>query len=209
MMFLWVASAVPFGAYFIGQRSNMALQIQPQLFCFFCSISFAQTLFYPPVHWPRYRAFTIWAITLIMCGGLQCALIFPLRPLNDKGIHWPLLIVGIVAAVLLAGGLIPPYFELWKYKGRVVGINFVFLSMDSLGALFSMLSVFTQDGDDIDILGVVLYAVVLALEIGIFASHSIWAIRVRWFGLPVDDLPEEQGSAKCETDTISAFSHVP
>lgn len=36
-----------------------------------------------------------------------------------------MLVVGIVAAILLAAGLLPPYGELWKRKGRVVGINWV------------------------------------------------------------------------------------
>jgi hypothetical protein len=32
-------------------------------------------------------------------------------------------IIGIVAAILLAAGLIPPYFEIAKRRGRVVGIS--------------------------------------------------------------------------------------
>ncbi|KAK7679746.1 hypothetical protein QCA50_017248 [Cerrena zonata] len=52
-----------------------------------------------------------------------------------------MLVVGIVASVLLAIGLLPPYFEIWKRRGRVYGINFFFLSMDSAGALLSMISI--------------------------------------------------------------------
>ncbi len=33
--------------------------------------------------------------------------------------------VGVIAAVVLAAGLIPPYFEIWKRRGRVVGISTV------------------------------------------------------------------------------------
>jgi len=35
------------------------------------------------------------------------------------------MIVGIFAAVLLAAGLLPPYGELWKRRGRVIGLNWV------------------------------------------------------------------------------------
>ena len=35
------------------------------------------------------------------------------------------MVVGIIAAVLLAAGLHPPYGELWKRRGRVIGINWV------------------------------------------------------------------------------------
>lgn len=36
-----------------------------------------------------------------------------------------MLVVGIVASVLLAAGLLPPYGEIWKRRGRVIGINWV------------------------------------------------------------------------------------
>lgn len=36
---------------------------------------------------------------------------------------WPDIVVGVVATVLLASGLIPPYFELRKRDGRVIGIS--------------------------------------------------------------------------------------
>lgn len=82
-----------------------------------------------------------------------------------------MLVVGIVASVLLAVGLIPPYFELAKRKGRVVGFNFFFLAMDSGGALFSILSVVVGD---MDVMSLVLYAIVLVMELGIFASQIFW-----------------------------------
>lgn len=84
-----------------------------------------------------------------------------------------MLVIGIIASILLALGLVPPYFELAKRKGRVVGINFVFLSLDSGGALFSLLSVVVGT---MDIMSLILYAIVLAMEIGIFLSQIIWYI---------------------------------
>lgn len=35
------------------------------------------------------------------------------------------MVVGIIAAILLAAGLLPPYGELWKRRGRVIGLNWV------------------------------------------------------------------------------------
>lgn len=69
--------------------------------------------------------------------------------------RWPDLVVGVVAAILLSVGLLPPYFELWKRDGRVIGFSkfgfvrvpdrvlswptdWVFLSIDTLGGLFSL-----------------------------------------------------------------------
>jgi hypothetical protein len=48
--------------------------------------------------------------------------------------------MGIIAAILLAAGLLPPYGELWKRRGRVIGINWVFLAMDWSGAFFSLMA---------------------------------------------------------------------
>lgn len=45
-----------------------------------------------------------------------------------KGITWPDLLVGIVAAIMLGAGLVPVYFELWKRNGRVVGFSEYLLS---------------------------------------------------------------------------------
>lgn len=41
----------------------------------------------------------------------------------NKGVTWPDIVVGVIAAILLAAGLLPPYFELWKRDGRVIGFS--------------------------------------------------------------------------------------
>lgn len=72
----------------------------------------------------------------------------------DGGVEWPMTLVGSIAAFILLLGIAPPYPEIWKRRGRVVGISkdpqpkflvlaecaldFVFLAMDSLGAGFSL-----------------------------------------------------------------------
>lgn len=83
----------------------------------------------------------------------------------NRGVEWPMTLVGVISAILLAGGLIPPYFEIAKRHGRVVGISmqhsprmsspsfrdanrlcadFVFLSVDWLGAFFSLMALGTS-----------------------------------------------------------------
>lgn len=191
MMFLWAASGIPFGIYFMVQTANLVLRIQPHLFMFFSMLCFWQTLYYPPCRLGFWKSS---ACILVMCGvivGAELGCILPLRHLYNKGIEWPNLIPGVIATVLLAVGLLPPYWELAKRKGRVIGINFVFLSLDSTGAIFNIAAVGEQPGD-VDILGIVLYLVVVALEIGIYMSHAIWALRVRYFGLEVEELSEEE-----------------
>ncbi|KAI5969070.1 HIR3 [Candida margitis] len=182
MMFLWAASGIPFSIYFIGIDGSIPLRIQPQLFTFFCLVTWIQVLYYPPVQLPRRKLVLVAGAFVLVSVGLELGFILWLRPLHRRGITWPMLIIGIIASILLAVGLIPPYFELAKRKGRVIGINFVFLTMDSLGAIFSLLSIVVGK---FDVLSCILYAIVIALELGIFTSHFIWWLR---FG---KDAPKE------------------
>ena len=57
-----------------------------------------------------------------------------------RGVSWPVTLIGVVAAVLLIVGFVPVPFELWKRRGRVVGIDFAFLTIDWLGAFFSLMA---------------------------------------------------------------------
>lgn len=171
MMFLWCACGVPFLIYFNATDASVPLKIQPVLFTFFCLLSWIQTLYYPPVQLSK-RKLSLYVVSfLLVAVGCQVGFILWLRPLYRRGIEWPMLIIGIAASILLVLGLVPPYFEMAKRKGRVVGINFVFLGMDASGALFSLLSVVVGN---MDAMSLVLYALVLAMELGIFAGSFFW-----------------------------------
>lgn len=132
---------------------------------------------------PYVSKWTTWNATLVgiavgaIFGGVEALLILTLKPLYDRGVAWPIMIFGIVAAILLAAGLLPPYFELWKRSGRVVGINFLFLTIDWLGAFFSLMGVVAQN--TFDPLGGCLFIVCIFIEGGIFVSHGIWLFRTR------------------------------
>lgn len=205
MMFLWSACGVPFSVYFICKDANIPIQVQPQLFTFFAGICWAQSLYYPPRDWTLKKTTIILVGTFIVFAGVECALIIPLRKIyQERGIEWPITLMGVLAAILLAAGLIPPYLELWKRKGQVVGINFIFLAIDTLGAIFSIFSLVSEgDGPDIDILGCVIYAVVLFLELGIFTSHITWMIRFRKERkLAKAKLTEEEENIETQTSAI-------
>ncbi|CUM65135.1 uncharacterized protein PRCAT00002762001 [Priceomyces carsonii] len=175
MMFLWTASGIPFGIYFFGTDGSVPLRVQPQLFTFFCLITWAQTLYYPPLKVSVIKMVALVGTFVLVAVGLEVGFILWLRPIYRDGKHWPMLVIGIIASVLLAVGLIPPYFELAKRQGRVVGINFFFLGMDSMGALFSLVSIIVGS---MDRMSMALYAIVLALELGIFTSQILWYITI-------------------------------
>ncbi|KAI9783291.1 MAG: hypothetical protein M1816_001423 [Peltula sp. TS41687] len=176
MMFLWALSGVPTGVYAIVQHFNLPLQIQPQIFILLTLLCFAQTLVYHD-RWSAARALLTILLVALVFAGAEAGLIVGLRGPYASGVDAPVLAVGVVAAVLLAAGIVPPYFELAKRNGRVVGINFWFLAVDWLGAFFNLMALVAQDA--FDVLGGVMFAVVLALETGIFVSHVVWRVRTR------------------------------
>lgn len=178
MMFLFAVSGVPFAIYFIVQKSNIPVQVQPFVFMSLSLVCLYQCFIYPPISMKYTKAIAIMVATVAIFAGIMLGCILPLRPLYERGVTWPVTFIGVIAAVLLGAGLLPPYWELWKRGGRVVGLNFVFLLIDSLGALFSLFSLVAQKGD-LDVLGCVLYIVVIVLEAGIFLSHGIWLLRTR------------------------------
>lgn len=176
MMFLWAISAVPFGVYAIVQNFNIPIQIQPQIFCALALVSWVQILIYNHKY-TTWRGSLVGLVVGLTFGGVEALLILTLKPLYDRQVAWPIMVVGVVAAILLAAGLLPPYFELWKRAGRVVGINFLFLTIDWLGAFFSLMGVVAQA--TFDPLGGCLFIVCLIIEGGIFVSHGLWLFRTR------------------------------
>lgn len=200
MIFLWAISAVPFGVYAIVQNFNIPIQIQPQVFCALALVSWVQILIYNN-KWTTLKASFVGTAFGVVFGGVEALLILTLRPLYDRQVAWPIMIVGIAAAILLAAGLLPPYFELWKRSGRVVGINFVFLTIDWLGAFFSLMGVVAQN--TFDPLGGCLFIVCIVIEGGIFVSHGIWLFRTRRLRAVAKD-----GSRDLDELPESDFYHV-
>ncbi|KAI1431784.1 PQ-loop-domain-containing protein [Xylaria sp. CBS 124048] len=176
MMFLWASCGVPFGIYAIVQKFNIPVQVQPQIFMFLCLVNWGQTLLYTH-KWALLKVLLVVSGTGAIFAGIEVALILTIRPIYNKGNEVPVIVIGVVSAILLAAGLIPPYGEAWKRRGRIKGINFAFLTLDSLGAFFSLLSLVAQKS--FDVLGGIMYLVVILLEIGIFATHLIWMFRTR------------------------------
>jgi hypothetical protein len=86
---------------------------------------------------------------LAVFAGVETGLIFVIKPAYSRGIDWPVLTIGIVAFVSLISGYLPIPFELLKRRGRVVGIDFIFLTIDWCGAFFSLLALVAQNEFDV------------------------------------------------------------
>ncbi|CAG5186654.1 uncharacterized protein ALTATR162_LOCUS11653 [Alternaria atra] len=176
MLILWSICGVPFGVYAIVQNFNFALKFQPQAFAGLTLIAWGQTLYYHN----KWRVWTATLATVALAasfGIMELILILTLRGPYSRGVEWPMMLMAISASVIQVIGLIPPYFELAKRNGRVIGIDFWFLTIDYLGAFFSLMAVVAQQW--FDALGASLYIACMVLETGIFASQAIWLWRVR------------------------------
>ncbi|KAH9861381.1 hypothetical protein J1614_011127 [Plenodomus biglobosus] len=176
MLILWSICGVPFGVYAIVQNFNFALKFQPQAFAGLTLIAWGQTLYYQN----KWKAWTATVATIALAGSfalMEMILILTLRGPYSRGVEWPMMLMAISASVIQIVGLIPPYFELAKRNGRVIGIDFWFLIIDYAGAFFSLMAVVAQQW--FDALGASLYIACMVLETGIFASQAIWMWRVR------------------------------
>ena len=82
---------------------------------------------------------------LAIFAGVEVGLVFAIRPSYSKGLEWPVLLIGIIAFLTLISGYIGIPFELLKRRGRVVGIDFIFLAIDWNGAFFSLMALVAQN----------------------------------------------------------------
>ena len=201
-----LTGAVPFGVYAIVQNFNIPLQIQPHVFCCLSLVSWAQILFYNN-GWRVWTGSLLAGSMAVFFAGLEVLLVLTLRGPYEHGNNAGMLAMGILASVTLAIGLLPPYWEAWKRSGRIIGFNWIFLSVDFSGAFFSLMALVAQQ--TFDVLGGILYIICLILEGGIFVSHVLWRIRTRKLrkkakaaGVYFDDMPEA-AKYQCDTDRIA------
>ena len=98
-------------------------------------------------------------------GGIEIALIFALKVATTRHITWPVTFMAILAAVLLAAGVLRHYWDIYTHR-TVRGISFIFVGIDAAGDLFSLVSVFFQA--ELNVLGMAIYGTELALWTGVF-----------------------------------------
>lgn len=104
-------------------------------------------------------------------GGLEAALIVALRVAKEKDLQWPLTLMAVLSAALLAAGVLRHYVDVYLHR-TVRGISFLFVGIDAAGDLFSLVSVLFQP--ELDVLGLVIYGTELVLWVGIFACGGYY-----------------------------------
>lgn len=146
LVLTWASSALPLGVYNIALNTNIPLILQPQLFGTLGAVAWVQCLYYDKHFSLRRTVLTFFAF-LIVVGGLQVAFVFAVRHGLAEGNGRPLQFFGVMTVILIFGGLLPQFYEIWKLK-EVLGISMAFMIIDGLGGVFSTLSLAFKDSID-------------------------------------------------------------
>lgn len=170
MMLLWAAAGVPLGVYNIVEEFNIALRIQPQILTTLSLITWAQCLYYGK-GFSIAKCIAAVVPLLLVLGGIEAGLIFALREAKSHDLKWPLILMAVLSAALLAAGVLRHYWDIYVHR-TVRGISFFFVGIDAAGDLFSLVSVVF--GPALDVLGMVIYGTELVLWLGIFICGGIF-----------------------------------
>ncbi|ORY70646.1 PQ loop repeat-domain-containing protein [Leucosporidium creatinivorum] len=170
MLLIWFLGGIWLGAYCVLKDLAIPLIVQPQCFCALSAIAYAQTLVYDKRKSTTY-AVSVTAIAFLFAGGLEAAWIFGARAAEARGSNGVTTAAGVLSAVLIAAGLLPQLYEVYKYKA-VIGVSLVFLGVDAIGGVFSTLSLVFSAGE-FDTLACCSYAIVVLFELLIFALYFL------------------------------------
>ncbi|KAG7443586.1 uncharacterized protein BT62DRAFT_988181 [Guyanagaster necrorhizus] len=160
LVLIWGLTSIFLGVYAIVQKLSIALIVQPQLFGTLSLVSWGQCQYYDN-NWSIKRSVLTVASIISLIGGLQAGMVFAVRPSYEHGNHRGVDFFGVFASVMLAVGLLPQFYEIYKYK-EVIGISILFMLVDLSGGVFSLLSLVFRDS--FDALAGVAYGLVVVLD---------------------------------------------
>ncbi|GAA6029975.1 hypothetical protein JCM8097_009197 [Rhodosporidiobolus ruineniae] len=197
----WMVSGATLGIYAIVQDISIPIIVQPHCYGALCAFIICQILHYDR-KWRWYASYLGgFATYAVVCAGFEVGMVYACRAGEARGNSAGTKVFGVVNVIALAAGFFPQFWEIYKLK-EVVGISYAFLFMDSLGAVFSIVSLACKTEESIDVLALVGYIVVLAFEIliGIVAAIINPMAQRRRDALAA----EEKADATAERDLASS-----
>ena len=183
MMMFWAWAGVPLGVYNIVSDFNIALQIQPQILSFLSLMTWIQCYHYEK-HWTILHSLVVVIPIASVMAGIEAGLIFALRVAVNHHVHWPVTFMAVLAALFLALGVLSHYVDIYRHR-TVRGISFLFIGIDALGDLTSIISVIFQP--KLEVLGLVIYSVELVLWLGVFACGGYYNL-IPWMEKKISKL---------------------
>lgn len=173
MMLLWATAGIPLGAYNIAQNFHVALRIQPQILTALSLATWTQCQYYGR-RWSWFKCLAVAAPLALVLGGVELGLVFALLAAKSRDLQWPVILMAVLSASLLSAGVLRHYWDIYRER-TVRGISFLFVAIDALGDLTSLVSIFFQP--ELDVLGMVIYGSELALWLGILACGGYYNFR--------------------------------
>ncbi|CAH1767333.1 5416_t:CDS:2 [Entrophospora sp. SA101] len=107
----------------------------------------------------------------LILGGIQVAGIFGIRESNKHNVKWPEVLVGILSVVLLTSGFMMQFIEIYRIK-LVRGVSLIFLTIDMLGSVFSIVSLVFRP-PPFDLLASFTYVSVLVCDVVIIILYYL------------------------------------
>ncbi|KAI0794095.1 PQ loop repeat-domain-containing protein [Fomes fomentarius] len=160
LMLTWGVAGSFLGTYSVVQGFNIPLILQPQLFGILCLVSWAQYQYYG-----RKRSKTVsialFVAAIVLFAAFEVGMIFAIKPPTKAGNMAPVQFFGIFSTILIAGALLPQYYEIYKHK-EVLGISILFMIVDLLGGIFNDLSLAFKD--EFDVVAGVTYSLVVVMD---------------------------------------------
>lgn len=166
---------MPLGVYNIADDYNIALQVQPNILIFLSLFTWGQCQYYGKKRALKSVILLSAAIGTTL-GGIETGLVFALRVANKRGHKWAATLMAIVAAILLAGGVLRHYVDMWKTRSDA-GLSLKFALLDASGDIASLISVIFQPSPSV--LGLVIYGSELMIWIGLICIVMYFRILNR------------------------------
>ncbi|KAJ2741382.1 hypothetical protein GGI20_005222 [Coemansia sp. BCRC 34301] len=164
MLYLWFTGNMLYGAYAVADELYVGLIIQPQVFALFTLVNILQVYWYGYKWRPAAVAGACGMLCVSYAGlhvGIWKACERAIRQHQDSLTTF----LGVLPAIFIAAGFFPEFYVC--IKGRSVEMSNFFLMLDTLGGVFSTISLAFDHTFDyvasITYLVVVLLDVVLAL----------------------------------------------
>ncbi|CAN9470113.1 unnamed protein product [Alternaria alternata] len=150
--------------------------------------------------WSVVRSLAVVIPVACLMGGIQAGLIFAIEHAKAEGLHWPSILMAVASATLLAAGVMRHYWDIYVHR-TVRGISFIFVGIDALGDLFSLVSVVFQPR--LDILGLVIYGSELVLWIGIFVCGAYYNLPT-WYAAKKKEERSNPGVSESDGGAVVA-----
>ncbi|POY73529.1 hypothetical protein BMF94_3466 [Rhodotorula taiwanensis] len=172
----WCASGACLGIYAIVENINIPIIVQPHCYGGLCAVMLCQKLYYDR-KWTIWGALGAFAAYGVATAGFEVGMVYASRHvehhLHNNGLTmtW-----GILSDIFLVLGFVPQFYEIYKVK-KVHALSYMFLFMDSLGAVFSILSLAFKS--NLDVIAFIGYLAVLILEIVIVLLALVLNPRAR------------------------------